>query len=86
MLDVGDEEDFSQRRSRLSEFEDRLCEVANFLETRHAFVNAHMVDFFTKLHWERFIETAISNELLALPEEELSCLGTEEYFSLDCVK
>lgn len=63
-----------------------LNALADFLETHKEFVNAHMVDFFTKRHWENLVDSAIADELLSISDQVLSSFGTEEFFASSYVK
>ncbi|XP_029848257.2 methyltransferase-like protein 25 [Ixodes scapularis] len=63
-----------------------LNALADFLEIHKEFVNAHMVDFFTKRHWENLVDAAIADELLSISDQVLSSFGTEEFFASTFVK
>lgn len=72
--------------SRLNELRHALSRVADFTEAHKSFINAHMVDFYTKQHWEHLVDADVGRDLLSLNEEELLCLGTEQFMNLECVR
>ncbi|KAH6923957.1 hypothetical protein HPB50_010093 [Hyalomma asiaticum] len=72
--------------SRLDELRRALIRVADFTEAHRSFINAHMVDFYTNQHWDRLVDADVGRDLLSLTEEELLCLGTEQFMNLECVR
>ncbi|XP_037271973.2 putative methyltransferase-like protein 25 [Rhipicephalus microplus] len=72
--------------SRMNELRRALSRVADFTEANKSFINAHMVDFYTKQHWERLVDADVGRDLLSLTEEELLSLGTEQFMNLECVR
>ncbi|KAK8765662.1 hypothetical protein V5799_031730 [Amblyomma americanum] len=45
-----------------------------------------MVDFYTQQHWERLVDDDVGRDLLSLTDQQLLCLGTEEFMNLECVR
>lgn len=72
--------------SRLDELRRALSRVADFTEVHNSFINAHMVDFYTKQHWEHLVDADVGRDLLSLTEQELLCLGTGQFMNLECVR
>lgn len=63
-----------------------LIMLADFVERHKSFINAHMVDFYTQRHWERLVDADIRKDLLSLTDDELFCVGTEQFMQLECVR
>lgn len=76
----------SSGHDRLSQLQRALITLADFVERHKSFINAHMVDFYTQGHWERLVDADIRKDLLSLTDEELACVGTEQFAQLDCVR
>lgn len=55
----------------LSETEQSLDKILNFLDPCLPLANAHATDFFTRNHWDTLIPRGMKEELLALSKEQL---------------
>lgn len=72
--------------SRLLQLRHALIMLADFVERHKSFINAHMVDFYKERHWERLVDAEIRKDLLSLTDEELVCVGTEQFMQLECAR
>lgn len=71
---------------RLVNLRRALSGLTDFVEEHSSFINAHMVDFYTERHWERLVSDDVGRDLLSLTDQQLLCLGTEEFMNLECVR
>lgn len=76
----------SSEPDRLLQLQRALITLAGFVERHKSFINAHMVDFYTQGHWERLVDADVRKDLLSLTDEELFCVGTEQFAQLECAR